>query len=310
MAILALATVCFLWGTTYLAIRISVETIPPLYLISARYIVSGAVLLMGARLAGAEIPRSREMVQTAICGVLCIGFGNGLLVVAETWMPSGLAALFYTTAPFWMVGIEAVLPGGMKPRLFTLGGLTVGFFGVVFLIWPAVSRESIHGGTFTGFLLLQFSVCSWTLGALLQKRVQSKTQPFVSGAIQQLAAGLAALLPALAFERIPKHVSVRSELAFVYLITFGSLIGFSCFVYAVAKLPVSLVSVYTFVNPVVAVLLGWMVLQESFGNREVIAMVIIFTGVALVRQSENRRPREGRVKSASLEELETLGPEP
>ena len=310
MAILALATVCLLWGTTYLAIRISVETIPPLYLISARYLVSGAVLLLGARLAGAEIPRRREMVQTASFGVLCIGFGNGLLVVAETWMPSGLAALFYTTAPFWMVGIEAVLPGGMKPRLFTLGGLTVGFFGVVFLIWPAVNRESIHGGTLSGFLLLQLSVCAWTLGALLQKRVQSKTQPFVSGAIQQLAAGLAALLPALAFERIPKQVSFRSELAFVYLIVFGSLIGFSCFVYAVAKLPVSLVSVYTFVNPVVAVFLGWMVLQESFGYREVIAMVIIFTGVALVRQSEKRRPTEGRRKGAAFEEIEALGPEP
>ena len=162
----------------------------------------------------------------------------------------------------------------------------------------------------SGFLLLQLSVCAWTLGALLQKRVQSTAQPFVSGAIQQLAAGLFALVPALALERIPKHVSARSEFAFVYLIVFGSLIGFSCFVYAVAKLPVSLVSVYTFVNPVVAVLLGWQILQESFGYREVISMAIIFAGVALVRQSEKRRSTGAPRQGASLEELEVLGPEP
>jgi drug/metabolite transporter (DMT)-like permease len=285
---LALAAVCILWGTTYLGIRISLETMPPLYLIAIRYTISGAILLAGARLAGAHLPAGRELLQTAAFGIICIGVGNGFLAYAETWIPSGLAALFYTTCPFWMVGVDALLPHGRRPLGLTIQGLLVGVAGVLFLVLPAARHEGLRGGTVTGFVVLQISAAGWVLGALLQRRVRARAQPFISGAVQQLAAGLAMFLLAGMFEHPPAHVSTRSALAVVYLIVFGSLIGFSSFIYCMTRLPVAIVSIYTFVNPVVAVFLGWLFFREPFGYRELFAMLIIFAGIAIVKWSETR----------------------
>ncbi|MCU1294245.1 MAG: protein of unknown function transrane [Bryobacterales bacterium] len=308
-AYLALASVCILWGTTYLGIRISLETIPPLYLIAARYTISGAVMLLGAFIRGMYIPKGRELLQTAVCGIICIGIGNGCLAQAETWVPSGLAALFYTTCPFWMVGLDAFLPGGHRPLGSTIRGLLLGLAGVVFLVLPAALKEGFRGGTFTGFLVLQLSAAGWVIGALLQKRVRVRAEPAISGAVQQLAAGLATFVPAALFEHSPHHVSTRSALAVAYLIIFGSLIGFTSFIYAMSRLPVAIVSVYTFVNPVVAVFLGWLFFREPFGVRELIAMIVIFSGIALVRWSEAKGIRTAPVRPTAGD-LETVGPEP
>ena len=225
--------------------------------------------------------------MTAVCGAVCIGVGNGFLAIAEQYVPSGLAALFITTSSFWMVGIDALLPGGKRPRLPTIGGLLIGLLGVAFLILPAALREGFGGKVIPGFLLLQISGVGWVLGSLLQKRVPTRANSFVTGAVQQFAAGVATFIPAIIFERMPHVISLRSGLAVAYLVVFGSLIGFSSFVYAVAKLPVAIVSVYYFVNPIVAVWLGFLFFREPFGGRELIAMLIIFTGIALVRWSES-----------------------
>jgi len=283
--------VCFFWGTTYLGIRIALESIPPLYLIGGRYVISGAVLLIPMALAGMRLPRGRELLYTAVCGIICIGIGNGLLAIAQLLIPSGLAALFYTTSPFWMVGIDALLPHGSKPLRSTVGGLLLGLVGVMFLIAPSALHEGLRGHTLTGFFLLQISGIGWVLGSLLQKRVRTRAQLFVSGAVQQLAAGLALLIPAILFERVPHSITLRSSFAVAYLIVFGSIVGFSSFIYSMARLPVAVVSIYTFVNPIVAVFLGWLFFREAFGYRHLIAMLVIFAGIVLVRWSEsNRRP--------------------
>lgn len=258
-------------------------------MISIRYIISGVILLLAAAAGGAKLPRGRELLYTAICGIICIGIGNGFLAIVEQWIPSGLAALFYTTSPFWMVGIDALLPGGRRPRGSTVAGLIVGLAGVIYLVLPAARGEGMTGRTIVGFLLLQISGVGWALGALLQKRVHSRAAPFVSGAVQQLAAGLAVSVPALLFENLPHAVSVRSELAVVYLVIFGSIVGFSSFIYSMARLPVALVSIYTFVNPIVAVWLGRLFFREPFGYRELTAMGIIFAGIVLIRWSEMNR---------------------
>lgn len=285
LAYAALAAVCVLWGTTYLGIRIALESLPPLYLIAIRYTISGSVLVAFAA-SGSRLPPRRELLQTCICGIICIGIGNGFLAIAEVWVPSGLAALIYTTCPFWMVAIDAVFPAGHRPSRATLFGLLVGVAGVACLIFPAARNEGWRSGTFLGFLVLQLSAAGWVTGALLQKRVATTTLPVVTGGIQQLAAGLAMFVPALLFEHAPHHVSTRSELAIGYLVLFGSFIGFTSFVYSMQRLPVALVSVYTFVNPVVAVALGWLFFREPFGYRELVAMLIIFSGVGLVKRSE------------------------
>lgn len=171
----------------------------------------------------------------------------------------------------------------------SVGGLILGMLGVIYLVWPAARGEGITGRTMTGFLLLQISGIGWAFGSLLQKRVRTTAAPFVSGAVQQLAAGLAVGVPTLIFERAPRVISLRSELAVGYLVLFGSIIGFSSYIYSMSRLPVALVSIYLFINPIVAVWLGWLLLREPFGYRELTAMAIIFAGIALVRWSEMNR---------------------
>ncbi len=288
-AYLALSAVCVFWGTTYLGIRISIESLPPLYLIAIRYTISGGILLLAARVARVRMPGMQEFLLTALCGVICIGIGNGFLAIAEQWIPSGLAALMYTTVPFWMVGIDSLLPGGTRPLAATVRGLLVGLFGVAFLILPTALREGWHGRTASGFFILQVSAVGWVLGALLQKRVKTRASPFLTGAIQQMGAGLVMFLPAGLLERLPSSITLRSELAVAYLVVFGSIVGYTAFIYSMARLPVALVSIYTFVNPIVAVLLGSLFFLEPFGSRELVAMAVIFVGIALVKWSETRQ---------------------
>lgn len=285
IAYAALGAVCLLWGTTYLGIRIGLESLPPLYLIAIRYTISGCILV-GAALASSRLPPKRELLLTAVYGVIMIGIGNGCLSVAEVWIPSGLAALIYSTCPFWMVAVDAVLPRGRKPSAFTLAGLAVGVAGVVFLIFPEARKGGWHSGTILGVIVLQVSALGWATGALLQKRVQTTVPAIVSGGVQQLAAGLTMFLPAMLLESAPRQISTRSEFAIAYLVIFGSLIGFTSFVYAMQNLPVALVSIYTFVNPVVAIALGWLFFREPFGVREFVSMAIILCGVAIVKRSE------------------------
>jgi len=259
-------------------------------------------LLAVAGLSGARLPRGRELMHTAVCGIICIGIGNGLLAIAEEWIPSGLAALFYTTSPFWMVGLDWMLPAGKRPLATTVGGLMIGLCGVIFLVLPAAMREGFGGQTLAGFLILQLSGIGWVAGSLLQRRVKTHVQPFVSGAVQQAAAGAAMFIPAAIFEHFPRGVTARSEFAVAYLVVFGSIVGFSAFIYSMTHLPVAIVSIYTFVNPVVAVFLGWLFFREPFGYREAVAMAIIFTGIALVRWSE-----AGRTVAASAPASDEVG---
>ena len=167
----------------------------------------------------------------------------------------------------------------------------MGLLGVAFLVLPAALHEGFGGKAISGFLLLQISGVGWVLGSLLQKRVATRANSFVIGAVQQFAAGIATFVPAIIFEKMPHAVNLRSGLAVAYLVIFGSLIGFSSFVYAVANLPVAIVSIYYFVNPIVAVWLGFLFFREPFGGRELIAMIIIFAGIALVRWSESFRSK-------------------
>ena len=277
---------CVFWGTTYLGIRMALESFPPPILMSLRFLVSGGLMLGGAALAGAHIPRGQELWLTAASGVLVLGIGNGCLAFAEVWIPSGLAALFVTTSPFWMVGAEALAPGGERLHAPTMRGMLVGLAGVIFLLAPGVSsgaNYSSRGGVSSGFLLLQLGCAGWAAGSIGQRRLGARAHPFVSGAVQQFATGLAYLVPAM-LERQPVHWTVRGVGAVAYLIVFGSIVGYSAYIFALDRLPVAVASLYTYVNPVVAVALGWMVYREHFGVREAVAALIIFAGVAIVKR--------------------------
>jgi len=287
LAYAALIAVCFFWGTTYLAIRMSLETWPPMLMVALRYIVSGAILLGGAVALRVPLPAGRELWQTALTGLLVLGVGNGTLAWAEVWIPSGLAALILSISPFWILGLNALLPPREHVRLATWGGLLLGLAGAALLIGPGAFQGGWHSGLVKGVLVLQLGMLGWNGGALLQRRMVTRAHPIVSGAVQQLAAGLACLPWAL-ISGGEIHWSVRGVSALAYLVVFGSIVGYSAFVYSMERLPLALVSLYNYVNPVVAVLLGYLVYREPFGWRETCAMLIIFLGVALVKRFETR----------------------
>ena len=277
----ALVAVCFFWGTTYLAIRMALESFPPLLLVAARFLLSGALMLAGAALTRARLPRGRELWQTAWNGVLILGVGNGCLTFAELWIPSGLAALIVTTSPFWMVGLDALLPPREPLRAPVAAGILVGALGALLLAAPGAAGWD--PALLRGILVLQVGCFSWSLGSIRQRRIRGVAHPVVHGAVQQLAAGLAFALPAALIPEPPVRWTAKGAGAILYLAVFGSIVGYSAYIYALDRLPVSLVSVYTYVNPVVAVVLGHLFYGEPFGLREAVAMGVIFAGVALVK---------------------------
>lgn len=298
-AYLALAAVCFFWGTTYLGIRMALESLPPLMLVSLRYIISGTILLIAALFAKAHLPSGKELLFTALFGVIIIGIGNGCLAFAELWIPSGLAALFITTTPFWMIGIEALIPGGARLHGPTVFGMAVGFAGTLLLVTPSAFEEGFHGPILQAFGLLQLGCCGWALGSILQRRHTTTAHPVVSGAVQQLATGLACLGPALLTRTHPIQWSHRSIGAVIYLVTFGSVVGYSAYLYALAKLPVSIVTIYNYINPIVALFLGWLIYREPVGLHELAAMLIIFLGVTLVKRSAGVAPKPAVEKAVT-----------
>lgn len=262
----------------------ALESFPPLVLVSTRFLISGTALLVAARIAGAHLPSGRELWTTTWTGVVLLGGANTALVVAETWIPSGLAALIIAISPFWLVGIEAAMPGGEPLHRPAILGMLVGLAGACLLISADLQRQSVGPAVLQGFLLLQFGNACWAFGSICHRRQPSRAHPIVSGAIQQLAAGLAVGLLALAFPARPVTLSFRGVSALVYLIVFGSIVGYSAYIYALTHLPVSIVSIYPYVNPVVAVILGWLFYREAFGVREMLAMLVIFAGVTIVKR--------------------------
>ena len=284
----ALAAVCFFWGTTFLAIRVGLESFPPLMLLATRFLISGSLLLTVAALRGATFPRGRELFFTALYGLLPLGVSSGALAFAQTLIPSSLAALYITTSPLWLVGLDALIPGGEHLRRRTVAAMLVGFVGTALLVFPKNLHEGFSAANVKGFLILQVGNIAWGLGALLFRRRTTVAHPFVSGAVQQFVSGLLTLALTLLIPQPAIDWSMRGILAVLYLVTFGSIVGYSAYIYVLDKLPVSIVSLYTYVNPVVAVTLGWIFYREPFGVRELTAMLIIFLGVYLVKRSQAR----------------------
>lgn len=280
---MALAAVCFFWGTTYLGIRIALESMEPQVLMALRYTISGSILLVIAYFSKAHLPSGRELWYTALFGVIIIGTGTGCLVFAEQWVPSGLAAVFITVSPFWMIGVEALIPGGDRLHGPTIAGMLVGLAGAILLVAPDAMREGLGGPLLRGFLLLQLGCSGWALGSILQRRHQTKAHPIVSGAVQQLATGLTFAIPAFLAKPHPSAWSMRSIGAVAYLVVFGSIVGYSAYSFVLTRLPISVGSTYNYINPIIAVVLGWIFFREPIGVRDVLAMLIIFAGVALVK---------------------------
>lgn len=280
----SLAAVCFFWGTTYVGIRIALEGIPPLLLVASRFLLSGSLILAFALWRKWPLPKGSAFYWPLGTGLLTLGIGNYALTLAETYIPSGLAALFITVVPFWMVGIDLMIPGGSRinPKAFI--GMLIGFGGAVWLVGPEALSSGMDGITVKGFLILQVSCLAWSLGSILQKRRPEKTNPILVGAIQQFSVGIVVGILCIAKGEWDFQLSPRVLGAVVYLAVFGSIVAYSAYLYCLQHLPLAIVSIYTYINPVVAVTLGWLIYREEFGIKELSAMIVIFLGVYLVKK--------------------------
>ena len=223
-----------------------------------------------------------------VLGILLLGFGNGAIVWAEQTVPSGLTSVLVATVPFWMVGIEAVSGGAQHLGLRRIVGLVLGFLGIVLLVWPELSTEGAGRGFLTGVVSSQLAGLGWALGSTYARR-RGHTDAhdenvLATAAFEMLFGGVALLLVGIALgEPSRLAFNTRTSLALAHLTVFGAIAGFTAYAYALKHLSIATVSLYAYVNPVIAVILGALVLDEPFGLRLAVAAAIVLIGVALVR---------------------------
>jgi drug/metabolite transporter (DMT)-like permease len=295
----AWVAVCVLWGTTYLGIRVALETIPPATLGALRYMIAGAILALILRARGERLPALTHWRGLWLLGVLMIGFGNGGVIWAEQWVPSGIAAVVVAASPFWMAGVEAVLPDGERLSTQTIIGFVIGLAGILLLVWPELMVGGELGRQFAfGVVALQIAEIGWALGSSYSRRHARGENAFGAAALQMIFGGVVlAIVATLRGEWSQLTFTWRSGLAELYLIVFGSLFGYTAYMYALKHLPVSTVSLYAFINPVIAVILGTMLMGEPFGWRVVVAPLVVFAGVAVVRFNGGRASPAGVAKT-------------
>lgn len=284
LAYLAWVVVCVVWGTTYLAIHVALETVPVALLAGLRWLAAGALLAALLPLTGQTLPPLRNWPPIAVIGFLMAVVGNGGVVWAQQYVASGLAAVVVAMVPFWSVIVEALLAGGERVTRRTVLGLVLGFLGIVVLLWPALTIGGSGSMFVWGVIGLQIACAGWALGTSYLKRNPTHGSPMGSLAVQMLLSGVMLMAIATATgEWASLHFTMRSLGAMVYLVVFGSLVGYTAYLYALKNLPVSTVSLYAYVNPVIAVLLGSLVLNEPFSARIAVASLLVFLGIAVVK---------------------------
>ncbi len=288
--LLAFAAIYLIWGSTYLAIRFAVETIPPFLMLAARFGLAGLLLYAWLRLRGRSRPPAREWLGSlAVGGLLLVG-GTGAVAWAEQWIPSGLAALIVAIVPVWMVLLDWLRPNGRRPGPAVVAGLMLGLGGVALLVGPV---ELAGGGRmqFLGSAAVVLGTISWATGSVFGARFPVPAAPRMAAALQMIMGG--ALLLAIGTARgewsrlDPAAVSMRSLGALAYLLVFGSLVAFAAYVFLLRVTTPARVGSYAYVNPVVAVFLGWALAGEPVTGRTILAAAVILTGVAMI---VSRRP--------------------
>jgi drug/metabolite transporter (DMT)-like permease len=288
----AFAAIYLVWGSTYLGMHVAIETMPPFLMGAGRFGIAGALLFAWLWATGAALPTRRQWIQNVAVGAVMLVGGNGLVAWALHYVPSGVAALIIAISPIFFVLIEWMWPGGTRPSPLTFVGLALGFGGAAWLAAPwenGVGGHAVHVG---GLLALVGACVLWPFASIYAKHLRNPVAPFMASAVQMLGGGLGlAVVSLLAGEWTGFHldaVSGRSWWAFLYLVLIGSLVGFSTFVWLMKHTTPARVSTYAYVNPVVAVFLGWLILDEHVDARTVWSAVVIIAGVVLITWQKGR----------------------
>jgi len=283
--VLAYIAVCILWGSTYLAIRIGVSELPPTIFAGIRFTIAGALMFGYAIFKGLSMPKNiSEVFKISIVGIFLLVGGNGALVWAETRISSGVASLMVATVPLFMALIEALLPSKSKLNGKGWLGLFIGFIGVSFLVLSDWNKALIDT---TGMSLLIISALSWASGSVYSKSFTSSAATISNIAIQMLSGGIClSIIGTFLGEFSRVHFTNKGLGALLYLVVFGSMIGYSCYIYILQKWPAAKAGTYAYVNPMVAVMLGAIFLGEAISIKIILATITILGGVILVQTSK------------------------
>ena len=289
---LAFLSIYTIWGSTYLAIRFAIETLPPFLMAAIRFLIAGAILYFWMRLRGVPRPtRANWKAATIVGGLLLLG-GNGGVTKAEQVIPSSLAAVLITTVPIWMALLELLRKDRIVPTLQVVLGLVLGFAGVVLLVGPGnVAGSSGLNPLWAGVLIL--ASLSWATGSVYSRKASLPKTPLLGSGMEMLVGGALLLVASLVSQEWigfqPSNVSLLSLVSFLYLIVFGSLIGFSSYVWLLTKTTTARVSTYAYVNPVVAVLLGYFLAGEQLTVRTLLASSVIVIAVVVITTFKSRQ---------------------
>jgi drug/metabolite transporter (DMT)-like permease len=280
---LAFLAVYLCWGMTYLAMRVAVKDLPPHLMSGARFLVAGLVLYLWARRRGDPKPTPRNWYAAAVVGAFLLLGGNATVAWAEQQVPSGLAAVIIAVAPIWMVGMEWAR-GGPAPTRRVIAGLLLGLVGVALLVSP---RGPATGQVDPlGAALLVLASASWAWGSVTSKSAPLPKSPFLATSMEMIAGGVLLLVTAALAGQIgqfkPAQVSANAIFAWLFLVVFGSLVGFTAYIWLLGVTSIAKAGTYAYVNPIVAVFLGWVILGEPVTGRTLLAALVILIGVALV----------------------------
>ncbi len=299
-ALVAYLIVCVFWGSTYLAIKVGVGELPPFLFAGLRFFAAGVLLLALARVLGDPLPRRATDWRTlAIVGLFLLAGGNAFVVWAEQYTPSGVASVFVVTVAIWTAFFDSIIPGGSGDLNWrVVAGLVLGFFGTGLLV--GASPAEILKADLRGPLALTFASASWSIGSVYAKRRPTEVSPYMGAAIQMLVGGAAVALVGSAMgEWRSWHLSLKGLGAMAYLVVFGSILGYSAYAYALRHASATIVGTYAYVNPVIAVLLGWLLLAEPITQRTLVAMALILGAVVWIQFSHKLRRAAGPAPSDS-----------
>lgn len=291
--VIAFASIYIIWGSTYLGIRVAVETIPPFFMGAGRFLLAGSILMLVIRSRGAPKPTARQWRDNAIIGTFLLLGGNGFVSWAEQTLPSGLTALIIGIQPVFMVLTEWAWRGGIRPTRTTFIGLLLGFAGVAYLAAPWETTSS-SGINLPAIALVLLACASWAYGSIWSRHVKDPAPPFLASSMQMLGGSVALFLGGIVHGELSTFsfsgISAHSIAAFFYLAFVGSLVGFSTFVWLMKHTTPARVSTYAYVNPIVAVFLGWLILDEPITTRTLLAAAIIIAAVVIVTTQKSRKP--------------------
>jgi drug/metabolite transporter (DMT)-like permease len=292
--VLAFGVIYIVWGSTYLAIRFAVQTIPPFWMAGVRFVIAGSLMYVMLRLRGTPPPLRKHWLGAASVGALLLVGGNGSLVWSEQRVPSGLAAIILATISLWLVLLDCLRKNGPKLTGRVAWGLMIGLAGIAILVGPAKLWGSSRLDTL-GAAVLMFSAFCWAAGSLYSRGAVLPPSPFLAAAMEMMAGGAMLIVLGVLFEVHRLHwraISFRSASGLIYLIAAGSWLGFTAYIWLLGVVSTSRVATYAYVNPIVAVFLGWLLGREAISARELLATGIIVGAVALILRDSGHGIRE------------------